>query len=166
MKNYILTLMVGLFLLLPLGAQAQLSEVKQTVFGMDCAPCAYGLEKRIQKMDGIESVSVSLNDGVLNATLKQNNVLTLKAIRQAVEESGFKAKEATISASGTIIKNESGNYILETNAGERFMLKAENKSTFDRISEAEGAITVSGKAENSGKDKTVLWMQIDDKSKD
>lgn len=165
MKNYILLLVISSFLLVPLGSQAQLLEVKQTVFGMDCAPCAYGLEKRIQKMDGIQSVSVSLNDGLLKTSLKQNNALTLQAIRQAVEESGFKAKEAMISASGTITKSESGKYILEINAGERFILKAENKSTLDRLSEAEGTIVVSGKAENSEKDETVLWIQTVDKSK-
>lgn len=165
MKNYILLLVIGSFLLIPLESQAQLLEVKQTVFGMDCAPCAYGLEKRIQKMDGIQSVSVSLNDGLLNTTLKQNNALTLQAIRQAVEESGFKAKEATISASGTITRSESGNYILEISSEERFMLKTENQSILDRISEAEGTIVVSGKAKNSGKNETVLWIQTVDKSK-
>ena len=165
MKNYILSLVISSFLLIPLGSQAQLLEVKQTVFGMDCAPCAYGLEKRIQKMDGIQSVSVSLNDGLLTADLKPNNTLTLQAIRQAVEESGFKAKDATISASGTISRGESGNYMLETSAGEHFTLKTEDQSTLDRLSEAGGVISVFGKAENSEKDKTVLWVQSVDKSK-
>ncbi len=165
MKNYILSLVFSSFLLVPLGSHAQLLEVKQTVFGMDCAPCAYGLEKRIQKMDGIQSVSVSLNDGLLTADLKQTNALTLQGIRKAVEESGFKAEEATISASGTIRKIDPANYILETGTGERFMLKADNQSILDRISGVEGTIVVSGKVKSSGKDETLLWVQAVNKSK-
>ena len=45
------------------GAMAQLTKVDQEVFGMDCAPCAYGLHRRLKKMDSLESVKVSLNDG-------------------------------------------------------------------------------------------------------
>ncbi len=159
MKNYIVSLIIGLFLMLPLGAQAQLLEVKQTVFGMDCAPCAYGLEKRIQKMDGVQSVSVSLNDGLLTADLKQTNALTLQGIRKAVEESGFKAKEATISASGTITKNDAGNYILETGTGERFMLKAENQQMLNNIPDTGQSAVITGKAETGDEAKTMLWVQ-------
>lgn len=159
MKNYILPLILGLFLLLPLRSQAQLLEVKQTVFGMDCAPCAYGLEKRIQKMDGVESASVSLNDGLLTANLKKDNKLSLSGIRRAVEESGFKAKEANITVKGTVRKNESGNYVLETETGERFVLKAEDKSTLDNIPGVEVTIVISGKAETGGKTETELLVQ-------
>ena len=159
MKNYILSLIIGLFLVLPLGAQAQLLEVKQTVFGMDCAPCAYGLEKRIQKMDGVESASVSLNDGLLTANLKKDNKLTLSGIRQAVEESGFKAKEADITVEGTVAEDDSGAFVLKSRTGERFVLKAEDKSTLDNIPRAEGTIVISGKAETSEKTGTKLWVQ-------
>jgi len=158
MKNYIASLIISLFLLLPLGSQAQLLEVKQTVFGMDCAPCAYGLEKRIQKMDGIQSASVSLNDGLLTTNLKKDNQLTLKGIREAVEESGFKAKEATITVAGKIMKNDSGKYVLETKTGERFLLETENKNMQDNISESGQRIIVTGKAE-TGDEETTLWVQ-------
>jgi len=158
MKNYIASLIISLFLLLPLGSQAQLLEVKQTVFGMDCAPCAYGLEKRIQKMDGIQSASVSLNEGLLTTNLEKNNQLTLKGIRKAVEESGFKAKEATITVAGKITKNDSGKYVLETKTGERFLLETENKNMQDNILESGQRIIVTGKAE-TGDEETTLWVQ-------
>jgi copper chaperone CopZ len=157
MKNYILTLITVLFLL-PLGSQAQLLEVKQTVFGMDCAPCAYGLEKRIQKMDGIQSVSVSLNDGLLTADLKQGNTLRLEGIRKAIEESGFKAKEATITVAGKITKNDSETYVLETGSGERFLLQAENKSMQDNISGAASSVILTGRAEVSNGAETKLLV--------
>ena len=41
----------------------QITKVDQEVYGMDCAPCAYGLERGLKKMDGLQEVRVSLNDG-------------------------------------------------------------------------------------------------------
>lgn len=38
------------------SSNAQITKVDQEVFGMDCAPCAYGLERGLKKMDGIEKV--------------------------------------------------------------------------------------------------------------
>mgnify|MGYP000309585152 CR=1 FL=1 len=164
MKNYILTLIIGLFML-PFQGQAQLLEVKQTVFGMDCAPCAYGLEKRIQNIDGIESASVSLNNGLLTANLKQDNQLTLQHIRKAVEESGFKAKEANITVAGTVTRNKTGTLVLETGAGERFILEAENQGALDDISKMKGPFTVTGKTEKSEGSGTKLRLKTVDKGK-
>lgn len=164
MKNYMLTFMIGLFLI-PFQVQAQLLEVKQTVFGMDCAPCAYGLEKRIKQIDGVQSASVSLNDGLLTTNLTKDNQLTLQRIRKAVEESGFKAKEANITVKGTVTQDKSGKLILETIAGERFTLKSEEQKTLDDISKAKGSVTITGKAETSDESGTKLWVDSVDKTK-
>ncbi|MCW9706249.1 heavy-metal-associated domain-containing protein [Fodinibius salsisoli] len=157
MKNYIVLFLIGLFLI-PLQGQAQLLEVNQTVFGMDCAPCAYGLEKRINQIAGVQSASVSLNEGLLTATLSKENQLTLQRIRKAVEESGFKAKEANITVTGTVTKNESGSLVLETGAGERFILEAENERKLEDISNTKGSLTITGKAETSDGAGTKLWV--------
>lgn len=164
MKNYIVLFLIGLFLI-PLQGQAQLLQVKQTVFGMDCAPCAYGLEKRIKNIDGVQSATVSLNDGLLTANLAKENQLTLQRIRKAVEESGFKAKEANITVTGTVTKNESGSLVLETGAGEHFILQAENERKLEDISNTKGSLTITGKAETSDGAGTKLWVASIDKAK-
>lgn len=150
--------MIGLFLI-PLQGQAQLLEVKQTVFGMDCAPCAYGLEKRIQRIEGVESASVSLNNGLLTASLEESNHLTLNRIRMAVQESGFQAKEAVITISGSSTKSESGDYVLETGNGERFLLKIENRQLLDRLTKSSTNIVITGKVDNINEPKTILMVQ-------
>lgn len=165
MKNHILPLIIGLFLVFPLGSHAQLLEVNQTVFGMDCAPCAYGLEKRIQKMEGVQSASVSLNKGLLVADLEENNQLTLKRIREAIKESGFQAREATVTVRGKVTRHNDGAYILETASQERFILRAENTTAFDKFSEAGQPYTVTGKAEENESEDTTLWIQDVEKNK-
>lgn len=163
MKNFILTLVTGL-ILLPAASQAQLLEIKQTVFGMDCAPCAYGLENRIQKLDGVQSASVSLNEGMLTATLHKDNNLKLKTIRKAVEESGFKAKEAEVSAAGTLDRNEQGRYVLETGSGQRILLETENESLLRKFSGTRQTVVVSGRVESSDDAQTTIRVQQVDKA--
>lgn len=92
-------------MLLTLGvsqAAAGLIEVDQTVFGMDCAPCAYGMEKGLKKLDGVKRVEVSLNKGKAVLELSPGNKLTLGQIRDAVRRSGFTPKDATVSLTGTL----------------------------------------------------------------
>lgn len=126
MKTYMTSIAMGLFLLAVLlpstSAHAQLHEVKQTVYGMDCAPCAYAQENRLKAMDGVEAVSVSLNDGMAAIKFQPNNEITLEQIREAVRKSGFSAEEAAVTLQGRLGK-ENGRWILTTPVGERYRLK-------------------------------------------
>lgn len=87
-----------------LSSNAQITKVNQEVFGMDCAPCAYGLERGLKKMDGIEKVRVSLNDGKAYLDLTANNNLSLKQIQEEVKVNGFSAKNAEIVLEGQLVK--------------------------------------------------------------
>ncbi len=86
------------------SAMAQLIKVDQEVFGMDCAPCAYGLERGLKKMDGLEKVQVSLNDGKAYLQLSVNNKLTLKKIQELVKSNGFSARNAIVTLKGELSK--------------------------------------------------------------
>ncbi|MEQ8878432.1 MAG: heavy metal-associated domain-containing protein [Cyclobacteriaceae bacterium] len=86
------------------GARAQLVKVDQEVFGMDCAPCAYGLERGLKKMDGLESVKVSLNEGKAYLKLATNNELTLQKIQKEVKNNGFSARNAEVTLKGELLK--------------------------------------------------------------
>lgn len=83
-------------------AMAQLIKVDQEVFGMDCAPCAYGLERGLKKMDGLEEIQVSLNDGKAYLRLVANNDLTLQKIQKEVKNNGFSARNAIVTLKGEL----------------------------------------------------------------
>ncbi len=149
MKTQFLLIIVS-FLLFPVtNASAQITEVKQTVFGMDCSPCAHGLEKRIKKMDGVKSASVSLNDGQLTASFTDDNTLTLKEIRSAIKNSGFDPKSATIKVRGKLFKPDNSTFILKTNSREEFFLVDEEKNHKLMNFKNNETILVSGKTEIS-----------------
>lgn len=99
----------------PATSVAALLEVEQSVFGMDCAPCAYGVEKSLKTLNGITGVKVSLNDGMVTMTLAPDNQVTLSLIRQRILDNGFTPKEATVRVSGTI--DTSGSQLRLTTSG-------------------------------------------------
>ncbi len=111
MKKLVVLIVVGVF-----GSfisNAQIQKIDQEVFGMDCAPCAYGLERGLKKMDGLEKVQVSLNDGKAYLELAENNSLSLKQIQEEVKKNGFSAKKAEVVIEGKLIKNNN-NFQLHT----------------------------------------------------
>ena len=57
----------------------------------------------MQKVDGVQSVKVSLKDGLTILDLRQDNAVTLARLRQVIKDSGFVAKEAQVLARGQVI---------------------------------------------------------------
>jgi hypothetical protein len=55
----------------------------------------------MQKIAGVQSVKVSLNDGLTILDLKPDNTVTLAKLRQVIKDNGFVAKEAQIVARGS-----------------------------------------------------------------
>jgi hypothetical protein len=55
----------------------------------------------MQKVDGINGVRVSLNDGLTILDLKPGNVVTMAKLRQIIKSNGFVPKEAIVIARGT-----------------------------------------------------------------
>lgn len=54
----------------------------------------------MQKVDGIETVRVSLKDGLTILDLKPGNHVTVAQLRQIIKNNGFVSKEANVIARG------------------------------------------------------------------
>jgi copper chaperone CopZ len=96
----------GLLSIAAIGASAKaegLLEVEQIVFGMDCTPCAYGVEKSLSRLPGVEKVTVSLNQGKASLILAPANRVTIQQIRTRIRDGGFTPKEAYVRAAGKIM---------------------------------------------------------------
>jgi hypothetical protein len=55
----------------------------------------------MQKVNGVETVRVSLKEGLTILELKPNNAVTLSQLRTVIRNNGFVSKEAQIVAKGT-----------------------------------------------------------------
>lgn len=145
----------------PADARAQIHELRQTVFGMDCAPCAHGLQKRLGRIEGVTDVKVSLNEGTAELEFEAGNQVRLETIRAAIEESGFAAKDATIRVSG-ILEKEHGQVVLVSSTGDRFALEqsAREPAAFRRVNSAAAAteITVTGLIPGGQGSEQARWV--------
>jgi cation transport ATPase len=94
---------LALMLLLPAIARAELRRVDLKIFGMDCATCAHGLRVGFRKLDGVESVEVSLERAAAEIRLRPANRVTLPQLRQIVKNNGFNAREAAVTVVGTLV---------------------------------------------------------------
>jgi copper chaperone CopZ len=97
-------LILSLAMLLVFAAQthAEYTRVELQIFGMDCATCAHGVRIQIQKVDGVESVELSLQRASADIRLRQNNRVTLDQFRKIVKGNGFQPRQASVAAVGTV----------------------------------------------------------------
>jgi len=57
----------------------------------------------IIKLDGVESVDVSLEKATADIRLKPGNTITLPQLRRIIREGGYPTKDARVDARGTIV---------------------------------------------------------------
>ena len=86
-------LTAGLLALLIASAAATAEEVegryRLRVDGLACPFCAYGIEKSLGKVAGVERVEIDIRAGSILVTTSGNRALTERAARDAVEAAGF-----------------------------------------------------------------------------
>jgi len=63
------------------------------VDGLSCPFCAYGLEKNLKKVQGIDSVHMDMKAGKATVLLKPDAHVDDQALRKAVEKAGFTARD-------------------------------------------------------------------------
>ena len=64
-------------------------DIKIGVDGMSCPFCAFGIEKKISKLEAVESLNVMLEKGFVEIFLKNNQPLAEPELRKAVKKAGF-----------------------------------------------------------------------------
>ena len=82
----------------PVGAQQtppniSAQQIIIRVDGASCPFCAFGLEKRLGRIEGVASVRLEMKDGEVVVTLKKGAKVSEQKLRQAVEEAGFTPRE-------------------------------------------------------------------------
>ncbi len=79
----------------PLSENNASQQVVVRVDGASCPFCAFGLEKRIGRIEGVVDVKIELKAGKAIVSLEEGATISEDALRQAVKEAGFTAREIT-----------------------------------------------------------------------
>lgn len=76
-------------------------QVILRVDGLSCPFCAYGLEKKLLRLEGVEGVEIRINEGQVILTLAPGASVSRQAVEQAVAKAGFTAREIQFSKTGS-----------------------------------------------------------------
>ncbi len=74
-------------------------EYQMRVDGLACPYCAYGVEKKLKAIDGVEKVQVDLDKGLVTVDVKDGTELTEPQMQQLFQDAGFTFRSMTRKAS-------------------------------------------------------------------
>jgi len=100
-SGWIATLVLGL-LLLAASAQAGLRSAELQVNGLSCPFCAFGIEKKLLRIDGVRDVEVLLDEGRVAVTFAPQSAATVADLDAAVAKAGFELAALRVEADGQL----------------------------------------------------------------
>jgi copper chaperone CopZ len=103
-------------------AHAEYEQVNLTVFGMDCAPCAHAIHVSMKGIQGVNTVDVDLNTGLVSIKLTSGNSAAMRQFNEAVEKNGFTHKDANIIARGQLSGSAQAPFLEVTGTNDRYSL--------------------------------------------
>lgn len=86
---FVVVLLLGTLPAVPLVADEDKTAYVVQADGLACPFCAYGIEKQIQRIDGVESVSTDIKSGTVVITMTPGRTLEEADAQRAVEAAGF-----------------------------------------------------------------------------
>lgn len=83
----------------PEGARPQAAvtagpqRIDMTVLGLSCPFCAYGLEKKLKKVEGLTQIDIDFRTGKVKMEVKDGSKVTDERLKQLVKDAGFEVQE-------------------------------------------------------------------------
>ena len=83
------TLILYLVLAFISAGNAATTVYQLGVDGLACPFCVYGLEKQLNKIDGIENIDIDIKKGLVIVFMREGAILYKKTVEEAVRKAGF-----------------------------------------------------------------------------
>ncbi len=115
-------LVTGFLALSTLAAHAEYEQVNLTVFGMDCAPCAHAIHVSMKGIQGVNTVDVDLNTGLVSIKLSPGNSADMRQFNAAVEKNGFTHKDAQVIVRGQLSGSTTAPFLDVAGTKDRYAL--------------------------------------------
>jgi len=77
------------------GAFADDTHYLVQVDGLNCPFCAYGIEKQLEKLDGVENAETELALGQIAVEVDDGVTLSEETVRDIIRDAGFTFKSMT-----------------------------------------------------------------------
>jgi len=103
MWRHILSVLTAVFVFgIASPAFAAVNSYTVGVDGMACPFCAYGIEKKLKAVDGVESLDIRIKDGEVDVTVADDGTVTPSELQNAIEEAGFAIRDLTVDGTAEI----------------------------------------------------------------
>lgn len=108
-------------MLVPPASRAELLEAELKVNGMACPFCAFGIEKKLRAIEGVQDLTVFLDEGRIELVFSPENGASASDIEAAVKEAGFKLSGLRLEVRGTLAR-DTDTPVLDAGRNLRFLL--------------------------------------------
>ncbi len=125
-------LLALLLVLAPSAGRAEVLYSELRINGLVCPFCAFGIEKKLRNIEGVERVTVLLDEGVVQLEFAERNGVTFGDLRDAVSAAGFKLAGLKVEVRGRIEAGDDGKILV---AAPDLRLRLVNDATDDPPSE-------------------------------
>jgi mercuric ion binding protein len=85
-------------------AFSQVDQYTLGVDGMACPFCAYGIEKKLKALDGVESLDIHIKKGTVDVHLEEGGEVTPDELKKAIKEAGFKIRDLHVQGKASVEK--------------------------------------------------------------
>jgi len=135
----------------PAPGLAEVTQIEVTVKGMSCPFCAFGVEKKLKKVEGVREVAVDMGQSTATLVAGEGKSLDLKQINAAVKASGFTPGALKITAVGTMSSGKEGEGLLFRIRGTDQVFRLVNmpdslRDRLQTLARSGAAVEISGEA--------------------
>jgi len=135
------------FLLLPFPVHAAAGgpELSVKVDGLSCPFCAYGMEKKLKKLEGIQDLKIQVDKGMADLTFKRGASIDLDDIQARIRKGGFTPTKIHGTLTG-MLKKAGDHWLLKLGGSDqvwRLDLSAQDKTRTTTLKEGL-RVTITG----------------------
>ncbi len=134
----------------PATAHAHIEEIVLRVDGLACPFCAYGLEKKLQRVSGVDRVDVQMDAGRVVLEPSPGAIVSADDLERAVSDAGFSLRGTELTATGRM-GERGGAMILRLDGSPAAILELVGDFIPEEFAQrvGEAPVRVSGRLERS-----------------
>lgn len=72
-------------------AQEQPRQIQMKILGMSCPFCAYGVEQKLKRLEGVKELDIQLESGIGTLVMEEGADVSNERLRGVIEDAGFEA---------------------------------------------------------------------------
>ncbi len=146
-RNLTLGMLAVVFVSKSVVAFAQVEEVGIKLDGLACAFCAYGLEKKLKGLKGVEKLEILVDEGTAKVTARKKETLSVEGIEKAVRDGGYTPREISLTVTGRLSEKKGLTVVTIPDSGDLFLVESNDQlqKVWQKLKGEDKRVRLSGK---------------------